>query len=609
MYLPIADHGIIGDLNTAALVGIDGTVDWFCAPHFDSPSVFASILDAKRGGHFRLQPSSRDFKASQRYLPETNVLTTRFTTEEGVAEVADFMPIRLDENQDAHHVLVRRITGIRGNLNLRIDCSPRFNYGRDIHTTQVSGNSVIFQSPSQILEYWSTLQPRVKDGVVSQEFALSEGHSEYIALDALGRHEVPEEHRRKRFDLLYEETIQYWHRWVGQCTYTGRWRETVLRSALVLKLLTYEPTGAFVAAPTTSLPEHIGGVRNWDYRYTWIRDAAFSVYGLMRMGFTEEAGRFMSWLEERCAEIEPGEALQIMYSITGKSELKEEEISHLSGYQDSRPVRIGNGAFDQLQLDIYGELMDAVYLLNKYHSPISYDFWSRLRRLINWLADNWQSPDEGIWETRGGRDHFVYSKLMCWVAFDRAIRLAEKRSFPSEKELWIKLRDRIYEEIMERGWNDEIKAFTQTYDGKTLDAANLLMPLVFFMSPTDPRMLSTIDAIKRPTTDGGLVASNLVYRYNAAETSDGLAGEEGAFSMCTFWLVEALTRAGRIHRARLQEARLIFEQMMGHANHLGLYSEEIGASGEHLGNFPQAFTHLSLISAAFNLDRALESRN
>ena len=608
MYSRIEDHGIIGDLYTAALVGVDGTIDWFCAPKFDSPSIFASILDEQNGGHFSLCPTIDDVRSTQYYLPETNVLVTHFTSEEGVAQVVDFMPVRTRFAGDTDHVLIRRVTGVRGNLHMRIDCSPRFNYGRDEHDAVFVGENVRFISPDISIEYWSTIPPKIVDNAVKVDFEIREGHTEYIVIDAVEHIEMADKFDATRIELLFDDTVNYWRRWINKCTYTGRWREMVHRSALVLKLLTYEPTGAFVAAPTTSLPEDLGGVRNWDYRYTWIRDAAFSVYGLLRIGLTEEAGRFMEWLQERCSDSDENGPLKIMYGIDGSYELEEQTLEHLSGYMDSKPVRIGNGAADQLQLDIYGELMDAVYLSNKYQTPISYDFWSHIRKIINWVCDNWHRPDEGIWEVRGGRAHFVYSKLMCWVAIDRAIRLAAKRSFPSDTDRWVKVRDEIYEEIIEHGWSDEIQAFTQAYGRDALDASNLIMPMVFFMSPSDPRMLKTLDAIQRSPANGGLVYSNLVYRYNLNETADGLEGEEGTFNMCTFWLVEALTRAGRSDPTRLDQARMMFEHMLGYANHLGLYSEEIGPKGEHLGNFPQAFTHLALISAAYNLDRALGTR-
>ncbi|QYO64776.1 BtpA/SgcQ family protein [Leptolyngbya sp. 7M] len=344
---------------------------------------------------------------------------------------------------------------------------------------------------------------------------------------------------------LFKRTVDYWQRWLSQCTYKGRWREIVERSALVLKLLTYEPTGAIVAAPTCSLPELIGGERNWDYRYTWIRDASFTVYGLLRIGFTEEAAQFMTWLESRCREPNPDGSLQIMYGIDGRHQLTEEMLDHLEGYQGSSPVRIGNGAYNQLQLDIYGELMDSVYLYNKYGQPISYDLWTHLQKLIDWVCDNWQRRDEGVWEVRGGQQHFVYSKLMCWVALDRGIRLADKRSFPADRNRWLTVRNQIYEEIMEKGWSETRQAFVQHYDTESLDASSLIMSLVFFMSPTDPRMLATLDAINRSPQKGGLVSNSLVYRYNTEQSPDGLKGHEGTFNMCTFWLVEALARAGR----------------------------------------------------------------
>jgi GH15 family glucan-1,4-alpha-glucosidase len=336
-----------------------------------------------------------------------------------------------------------------------------------------------------------------------------------------------------------------------------------------------------------------------------VRDAAFSLYGLLRVGFTEEAGEFMRWLEQRCHERRPDGGLQIVYGLHGEHDLTERVLEHLDGYKGSRPVRIGNGAAHQLQLDIYGELMDSVYLYNKYGAPISWDLWVELRSLVDWVCENWRRPDEGIWETRGGQQHFVYSKMMCWVAVDRALRLADKRSFPAPWAKWYQCRDEIYLDVMGKGWNPKRKAFVQSYGSDSLDASNLIMPLVFFMSPNDPRMLSTIDAIMQDPADGGLLSNSLVYRYNTRQFNDGLVGDEGTFNMCTFWLVEALTRAGRTDRKRLDQARLIFEKMLSYANHLGLYAEQTGSHGEALGNMPQAFTHLAVISAAYNLDRTL----
>jgi GH15 family glucan-1,4-alpha-glucosidase len=405
-------------------------------------------------------------------------------------------------------------------------------------------------------------------------------------------------------DLL-QETIEYWRAWISRSNYRGRWREMVHRSALVLELLTYEPTGAVVAAPTCSLPEVVGGVRNWDYRYAWIRDSGFTLYGLLRVGLTDEAIRFMGWIAKLCSELEPEGSLQTVYGIDGRRDLTEETLNHLEGYKGSSPVRIGNGAYRQLQLDIYGALLDAVYLFNKYANPISAELWKYLRRLVDWVVANWRTEDNGIWEVRGPQQQFVYSKLMCWVALDRALRLAFQRSFPADRARWLECRDQIYQSILDEGWNQRLRAFVQSFGGSNLDAGALAMPLVFFMSPSDPMMLQTLAAINRPRAQGGLVADHMAYRYAVDQTDDGLTGEEGAFNMCTFWLVEALTRAGRADPSYLHEASLIFEKMLRRANHLGLYSEETGPHGEALGNFPQAFTHMGLISAAFNLDRTL----
>ena len=600
-YQPIESYGIIGDLHTAALVGNNGSIDWCCLPAFDSPSIFAAILDDKKGGYFKIAATTPGVE-KQLYIPESNVLITRFSNPDGVAQVLDFMPVTADREELPRHVptIVREVKGVLGSIQMRMECFPAFNYARDTHVVNAAPGGVVFQS-QQGRRIGLTLPDAeynvIREGVV-KEFTLNEGESVCFLLRELQPSEasvpVPTAHE---FDELFHHTVSYWQRWLSRSRYRGRWREMVERSLLTLKLLTYVPTGAMVAAPTCGLPETIAGVRNWDYRYTWIRDAAFTLYGLMRVGMTDEAAQFMQWLEARTREMTPEGALQVVYGLDGRHELTETELTHLDGYKESRPVRIGNGAASQLQLDIYGALMDSVYLYNKYGTPISYDFWNDLRRLLNWVCDNWQEPDEGVWEVRSQRKHFVYSKLMCWVALDRGIRLADRRSFPADRQRWTDTRDAIYMDIMMKGWNPDRQAFVQYYGSESLDASNLLMPLVFFMSPTDPRMRSTVDAIIKELTK-----DSLVHRYNLSEeTDDGLPGVEGTFSMCTFWLVEALTRSGR-----LQEARFLFERMLGYANHLGLYGEEIGATGETLGNFPQAFTHLALISTAYNLDKALD---
>jgi GH15 family glucan-1,4-alpha-glucosidase len=606
-YQPIENYGMIGDMHTVALVGVDGSIDWLCVPRFDSPSVFAAILDDGKGGRFKIAPVSNDVTCKQFYWPETNVLITRFLGPDGAAELTDFMPVgRPDSGGENQLQIIRRVTTVRGILRFRMECRPAFNYTRDVHTATITADGATLVSTSLSLGL-ATKQPLEKvGGAVVSEFTLSEGETAVFVLRHLSLESgCGISTSAEEAEDLFRRTVEFWQRWIGQSRYAGRWREMVHRSALALKLLTYHPTGAIVAAPTCSLPESIGGKRNWDYRYAWIRDAAFTVYAFLRIGLSEEAEQFMHFLASLCKESGPGGSLQIMYGIDGRRHLVEETLDHLDGYMGSRPVRIGNGAYNQLQLDIYGELLDAAYLYNKHGAPISYDLWTSLRTLTDWVCDNWRCKDEGVWEVRSGRQEFVYSKLMCWVALDRAIRLADKRSFPAPRDRWLRVRDEIYEDIILKGWSEKRQAFVQHYGSEALDAANLMMAMTFFMSPTDPRMLATLDATLLPLDKGGLTTNSLVYRYNLMEAGDGLSGGEGTFNICTFWLVEALTRAGRHDRSRLEEARLIFERMLGFANHVGLYAEETGYRGEALGNFPQAFTHLALVSAAFNLDRAL----
>ncbi len=609
-YQPIEDYGIIGNMHTVALVGKNGSIDWFCSPNFDSPSIFAAILDDKKGGHFKVAPAlpTDDLTCKQMYWPETNVLVTRFLGNDGVGEVIDFMPVGEHHSKYNNNELIRRVNVVRGAMTFRMECFPAFNFARDTHEIHLNGKGAAFVADGITIQLTCSTPVELSgDGLVS-EFTLHEGQTVTFALDETSSNkEELFPFNEDEGEQLFNDTVEYWRNWLSHCNYKGRWREMVERSALVLKLLTYEPTGAIVAAPTCSLPEELGGVRNWDYRYTWIRDAAFTLYALLRIGFTDEATKFMKFIEARASELNPDGSLQVMYGIDGRHELAEDNLWHLEGYKGSAPVRIGNGAYNQLQLDIYGELMDAVYIYNRHAEPISFDFWIHLRRLTDWVVDNWHREDEGIWEVRGGRKHFVYSKLMCWVAIDRALRLADARSFPADRARWTEARDEIYEEIMERGWNEERQAFVQSYDSDSLDASNLLMPLVFFVAPSDPRILKTLEAINESPERGGLVSNSLVYRYNLEMSPDGLMGYEGSFNICTFWLVEAISRAGRYDPKALDQARLIFEKMLSYANHVGLYAEETGHSGEGLGNFPQAFTHLALISAACNLDRDIDS--
>ena len=597
-YLPIAEHGMIGDLHTVALVGTDGTIDWYCCPRFDSPSVFAAILDADRGGLFRISPDCESWTSKQLYLPDTAVLITRFLMPEGVGEVQDFMPPPRTGEAVHRHRIIRRVVAVRGQMRFVVDLAPRFDYARARHELELTPHGALFYSGELELSVSTRCPLEVVDGCdVRARIALHAGETAIFVLDRLQDGQKPLHYSDADIAADFDATVAFWRGWLRRSRYSGRWREMVHRSALTLKLLTYAPTGAIVAAPTTSLPETLGGSRNWDYRYTWMRDAAFTLYALLRLGFTDEAGAFLEWLEGRIRQAGDRESgpLQIMYGIDGREDLTEEQLLHLEGYMGSAPVRIGNGAATQLQLDVYGELMDSVYLCNKHGLSIYHDGWMEITRSLEWLINQWDQPDEGIWETRGGRRDYTYSRLMSWVAVERAIRVARQRGLPADLPRWSKVRDRIYNQIMQRGWHPTRQAFVQHYGSDVLDASLLLMPLCKFVAPTDPRWLSTLDAITAE-----LVSDSLVYRYNVHASPDGLAGEESTFSMCSFWWVEALARAGR-----LDESRLAFEKMLTYANHVGLYSEEIGPTGQQLGNFPQALTHLALISAAYNLDRQL----
>ena len=606
-YPDISEHGLIGDLQTAALVSTDGTIDWFCCPRFDSPSIFASLLDHDRGGYFHIGPDRDDYVSRQLYFPDTAILITRFMTPEGVGEVIDFMPVIEGKATDRHQ-LVRLARVVRGTMDFRVEIQPRFDYGRKPHKLELyDEDGALFVSddltltlhradiPGRSSREQGTSLARDGEGLRLTK-TLREGGIAGVVMESAGGR--PKSVHPQQLWELFDETVHYWRGWLHRSTYKGRWKEQVSRSAMTLKLMTYAPSGGLIAAPTAALPEQVGGERNWDYRYTWIRDASFSVYALLGLGYTDEAAAFGSWLRDRIKE-QAGEAsgpLKIMYRVDGSSNLEEEVLEHLDGYRGSRPVRIGNGAADQLQLDIYGEAMDSIYHADAHGLQVGHQAWTGLADVIEWLCEHWNQPEEGIWETRGGRQDFTYGRLMSWVALDRAVRLAQNRGRPADLSQWITERDRIYREIMERGWNTKREAFIQNYSNDVLDASLLLMPLVGFVAPSDPMWLSTLEAM-----DKKLVSDSLVYRYDPSASPDGLRGTEGTFSICTFWYVDALARSGR-----LEEARLTLEKMSTYANHLGLYSEEIGLTGEQLGNFPQAFSHLAHINAAMNLDYQLD---
>jgi GH15 family glucan-1,4-alpha-glucosidase len=612
-YKRIEDYGLIGNMHTAALVGSDGSIDWLCLPFFDSPAVFNSLLDDEKGGKFAISAvDSVDHR--QIYFPETNILITRFGSADSAAQVTDFMPVHDAHEfggdpwiEDSSNVacedskVVRLVEGVLGQTKMRMECKPAFEFASTGHQVGKIANGVIFTSDTgERLSLTAPCDFTIENGAALAEFTLDHGESLAFVLEHLGDSaSTPESLTSQEASAEFKEAVAFWREWVAKCTYQGRWREEVIRSLLALKLLTFSPTGAIIAAPTASLPEEIGGERNWDYRYCWIRDAALTIDAFMRMGYVDEARGFMRWLGRRTRESNGNSEspLQIMYGIRGEHRLDEKILDHLSGYRNSTPVRIGNGAYDQFQLDIYGELMESVYIYNRHGWPISYDMWMSLSGILDWVSNNWQKPDEGIWEVRGGRKQFVHSKLMAWNALAKGLKLADERSFPANRDVWISARDEIFREIMDKGWNDDLQSFTQSYGSNVVDAALLQLLNIGALSPRDPRMISTLERIEETLT-----RDSLVYRYDPEESLDGIAGTEGTFTMCTFWLAEAYTRSGR-----LEDARFLFERMLGYASPLGLFAEETGPTGDMLGNFPQAFTHLALITSAFILDRALDN--
>jgi len=606
-YPDISEHGVIGDLQTAALVSTDGTIDFFCCPRFDSPSVFCSLLDSEKGGYFRISPVADSYVSKQLYLPNTAMLITRFMTPDGVGEVLDFMPVIEGEPTDRHQ-LVRYLRVARGTMQFQVEVQPRFDYGRAQHTVEITDAGAVFRTAggleltlhpaiSEASGQRQAIVERVGDGLRGT-ISMREGESgRGVVLESMGG--PPRIIKPAELQQLADDTAAYWKAWLNRSTYAGRWREMVTRSAMTLKLMTYHPTGAPVAAATFGLPEQAGGERNWDYRFTWIRDGSLSMHALANLGYLEEAAKFGVWLRDRITESLGSNGtgpIKIMYRVDGSSDLTEENLAHFEGWRGSRPVRIGNGAADQLQLDIYGEAADAFYAGMEFGLPIAYQGWLALTKVFDWVANNWDQPDEGVWETRGGRKDFTYGRFQCWVALDRAIKLAERKGWPANTARWATERDRIISQIMSRGWNDKVGAFTQHYGSDVLDSSLLLMPIEGFIPATDPMWLSTLKAM-----DGKLVSDSLVYRYNPAASPDGLHGDEGTFSLCTFLYVDALARAGR-----LDDAILVFEKMFTYGNHLALFSEEIDSTGGQLGNFPQAFTHLAVINSAITLNRELD---
>ncbi|MDI3355439.1 glycoside hydrolase family 15 protein [Pseudomonas sp. UYIF39] len=585
-------HGIIGDMRSAALVNDKGSVDFFCWPEFDSPSIFCSLLDTPEAGIFQLSPDLPDARREQIYLPDTNVLQTRWLSDRAVVEVTDLLPI--GDSEDATPLLMRRVRVVSGQATFYMRCAVRHDYARAKTRARMDEKDVTFEATDQpSLRLSSDQVLRIDGHSAVAEFTLEQDQSAEFMLGGIDDPRFKE----GAAAICLERTLKFWRDWIGQSSYRGRWREMVNRSALALKLLTSRKHGAILAAATFGLPETPGGERNWDYRYTWIRDASFTVYAFMRLGFVQEANDYMRWLRGRVSDCHgKSMKLNILYAIDGRQELPETELSHLCGHGGATPVRIGNQAYDQVQLDIFGELMDAVYLVNKYGDAISHEGWKHAVEVVDQVCETWEQKDVGIWEMRGEQHHFLHSRLMCWVALDRAIRLASKRSLPAPFARWDQTRQAIYADIWENFWNEERGHFVQYIGGTALDGSMLLMPLVRFVSAKDPRWLATLDAIEK-----NLVRDGMVYRYRNDEARiDGLDGTEGAFAACSFWYVECLARAGRLEKAHLE-----FEQLLRYANPLGLYAEEFDSHARHLGNTPQALTHLALISAASFLDRKL----
>jgi GH15 family glucan-1,4-alpha-glucosidase len=597
-YQPIENYGVIGNLHTVALVGMNGSVDSLCLPQFDSPSVFAALLDHAKGGRFKIAPADHGFEVKQRYLADTNILLTRFSSDEGVAEITDLMPIR----QLGHgHELVRQVKGVRGAVRFRLECSPKFDYARANHRVERRGKDVLFRpakgaGPDLCLRGDEPL--RLLNGAAVAEFTLRAGQTRAFVLDECRLWgESPSDAPDYAAAALHE-TAQFWRDWIGRSRYRGRWREMANRSALTLKLLISQPHGAIVAAPTFSLPGQFGGSRNWDYRYAWLRDSAFTIDALMRLGYFDETAAFAEWIEQRCQEWDGAESLQPMYRVDGRRNLREQCLTHLEGYLKSQPVRIGNAACKQLQLDIGGELLDSIFLYRHEGKAISHEFWLSLSRLVEWVCRHWRQPDKSIWEFRTQARHFLFSRVLCWVALDRGIRLAKRQSLPAPLERWHDMRDRIYRDIHANFWDKKIGAFVQYRGGKSVDASSLLLPVLGFISPVDPRWLSTMRVIERDLSE-----DFLLYRYNGPHASTSASGPRGTFCMCSFWWVECLALSGDLHKAQH-----IFERMLNYANHLGLYAEQISPTGRHQGNFPQGLSHSGLIRAACALNAALDGQ-
>jgi len=595
-YLPIQAYAMIGDCRSAALVGFDGSIDWLCLPRFDDASLFGRILDAGKGGYWQIAPRG-PYQVLPRYRDRTNVLFTTFTTRAGRVSVTDFMPLHQDTLEHRatphrHPRLVRIVECLTGEVVLHNDMEPAPDYARNGVVPFVAENGrlhadagplhICIRASCDIGGSHQVLNMRAGDCIA---FALITGEADDCD------DEQPWSVERAR--VLLRETREFWWRWIGQVRYDGPYQEPVWRSALALKLMTYSPTGAMIAAPTTSLPEQIGGMRNWDYRFTWLRDASFCLYAFFQLGLTDEANAFFKWLAKIGIGGEhPG--VDNLYTLDGHRNPHEITLDHLEGYRGSRPVRVGNGAARQLQLDVYGEVLDSAYLFARFGGAVTGQLWKGLRAIVDLAIARVDEPDSSMWEVRGGERHFTYSKMMCWVAVDRGLRIAERYGLPHDAERWKKERAHIHRRVVMEGFSKRQNAFTQWLGGEALDASMLRMAQVRFLAPNDPRLASTVDAIAEQLREGVLVR-----RYRPREAPDGLAGDDGGFLMCSYWLVDAYA-----HLGRLEEAQRLFEQVVSVQSGCGLLSEEADTrTGDLLGNYPQAFTHFALVGAAINIER------
>ncbi len=602
----IEEHGVIGNLVTAALVCLDGSIDFMCYPRFNSSTIFAQLLDKEKGGSFSLRPEKGVSNSKQMYYPNTNILMTRFM-EEGIIEITDFMPIKDGKPLKA---LVRKVKGLKGSNNVSYHIEPRYDYASQRAEVVKSEKSIYFklkntedESAQKGLKLFTNIDANVEESKVSGTFELREGEDIYFALvDPDG--DLDDLTDISEVDQLFDQTRTFWNQWVSQCTYKGKWSQAIIRSALTLKMLLPFEQGNLMASPTFGLPEAIGGERNWDYRYTWIRDTTFTFYALSTLGFNEEAKEYMNWITKSCKAFESDKnpdngPLEVLYDMDGRSKtLEERELNYLQGYKNSRPVRIGNDAFKQKQIDIYGEFMDMLSLVDKKVSPVSHEMWKNAQAILGWLEDHWQDPDKSIWELRSKPRQHCFSVLMCWVAFDRGIKMAIRRSLPGKLSKWRAIRDEIFHYINDVFYNEKIGAFTQYKDSEVVDASLLRMTLLGFISFTDPKWLSTLKRI-----EADLIKDSLVKRYdlNKEDMEDGLGQEEGYLVVCCFWYIENLARSGDT-----EKAWLMFERILSYSNHLGLFSEELSDKGELLGNFPQALSHLGLINTVINLERAVK---